>query len=110
MPKPTGYVFMLMKALKKLKVHFRPEAYDGYKHVDLSIPSSKINIEIDGNQHLTDATQIVSDLARSGHSGKDDYATMHIPNTEIKRNVGGIASAIAEASAIREEQFQNKSK
>ena len=60
MPKPTKYTFMLMRALKKLKVHFRPESFDGYKHVDIVIPSSKIDIEVDGRQHINDAKQIIA--------------------------------------------------
>ena len=36
--KPIKYAFMLMKALKKLRVHFKSESFDGYKHVDIVIP------------------------------------------------------------------------
>jgi very-short-patch-repair endonuclease len=106
MPKPTKYAFMLMKALKKLKVHFRPESFDGYKHVDIVIPSSKIDIEVDGRQHISDAKQIMSDLNRSHNSSVNGYDTIHVTNHDIYENVGGVASAIAEASAIREDNLK----
>jgi very-short-patch-repair endonuclease len=103
MQKPTGYAFRLMNALKKLGVHFKSESSDGYKHIDIVIPSSKIDIEVDGRQHINDAKQIVSDLNRSHHSSVNGFDTIHITNHDIYENVGGVASAIAEASAIREE-------
>lgn len=106
MSKPTKYAFMLMSALKKLKVHFRPESFDGYKHVDIVIPSSKIDIEVDGRQHTTDAKQIMSDLDRSHNSSTEGFDTIHVTNHDIYENVGGVASAIAEASAIREEKIK----
>lgn len=105
MSKPTKYAFMLMSALKKLKVHFKPESFDGYKHIDIVIPDSKIDIEIDGRQHITDAKQIMSDLDRSHYSSAEGFDTIHVTNHDIYENVGGIASAIAEASAIREEKI-----
>lgn len=105
-PKPTKYAFLLMSALKKLKVHFRSESFDGYKHVDIVIPSSKIDIEVDGRQHSTDAKQIISDLTRSHNSSVEGFDTIHVTNHDIYENVGGVASAIAEASAIREDNLK----
>lgn len=91
-----------MKALKKLGVKFRPEKFDGYKHVDIVIPASQIDIEIDGRQHVTSAKQILSDLKRSHEAHLHGYDTVHITNHDVYENVGGVASAIAEVSAIRE--------
>lgn len=106
MAKPTKYEFMLMKALKKLGVRFLPQWFDGHKHVDIQIPSSKIDIEVDGRQHVTDANQILSDLERSHYAHEKGYDTVHVTNHDIYENVGGVASAVAEASAIREEKMK----
>ncbi len=105
MSKPTKYALKLMNALEKLKVHFKSESFDGYKHVDIVIPSSKIDVEVDGRQHTSDAKQIMSDLERSHNSSLNGYDTIHVTNHDIYENVGGVASAIAEASAIREEKM-----
>ncbi len=102
--RPTKYASLLRKTLRKLGIRVLTEVNDGYKSIDLSIPSAKLNIEVDGNQHLTDASQIVRDLKRSHYSDKEGYDTIHVPNTELKENLGGIASAIAEASKLREEE------
>lgn len=104
--KQTKFAYLLRKALQKLGIRVLSEIDDKHKHIDLSIPSAKMDIEIDGTQHLTDAYQIVSDLRRSHFSDLDGYDTMHIPNSEIKENLGGIASAVAEASKIREDQMK----
>jgi very-short-patch-repair endonuclease len=107
MLKPSGYTFKLMKALKKLKVRFIPEFSDGYKHVDIRIPSAKLDIEVDGIQHLINPEQIMTDFKRADYSKKDGFDTMHIHNLDLKEETGNIASAIAEVSAIREEQLKS---
>ncbi len=88
--------------LQKLGVRVLTEVDDGHKRIDLTIPSAKLNIEVDGDQHLTDATQIAQDLKRSHYSSNNGYDTIHVPNSEIFKNPGGVASAIAEASKLRE--------
>jgi very-short-patch-repair endonuclease len=108
MPKPSKYSFMLMRALKKLGVHFRSESFDGHKHVDIVIPASKIDIEVDGRQHVTSSSQVLSDLERSSASAREGFDTVHITNHDVYENVGGVASAIAEASATREENLKVK--
>lgn len=96
--KPSGTAFLLMKKLKLLKVKFIPEFFDGKKRVDVFIPKSKIAIEIDGDQHVTSAKQILSDFKREEESFKKGISILHISNKEIIKNPGGVASAIAEAS------------
>ncbi len=100
--KPTKEALMLKEALEKLGIRVLVEVDDGHKHIDLCIPSAKINIEVDGDRHLTDAYQILADLKRSYYSNKNGYDTIHISNDSLNSNLGGIASAIAEASKIRE--------
>ncbi len=101
--RPTRYSQELRNALERLGIRVLTEVCDKHKCVDLAIPSARIDIEVDGEHHLTDAYQILKDLSRAHFSEKLGYATIHIPNHELKRNLGGIASAIAEASKLREE-------
>jgi very-short-patch-repair endonuclease len=98
----------LKEALEKLGIRVLVEVNDGHKHIDLAIPSARINIEVDGNKHLIDAHQILSDLKRSHYSDDLGYDTIHISNEAIHSSLGGIASALAEATKIREEQLENK--
>lgn len=103
MSKSTYYAKNLKWLLQKLGLRVEEEVSDGYKHVDLSIPSGKLYIEVDGVQHLTDSQQIITDYKRSYYSREDGYETIHVHNADLKQSAGGIASALAEVSAIREE-------
>ena len=78
---------------------------DGYKTIDLAIPSAKINIEVDGKQHVTDPHQIISDLSRGHYSDILGYETIHIPNIYIHQDLDKIAAGLAEAAIIREKQI-----
>jgi very-short-patch-repair endonuclease len=108
--KPTMHASKLKEALERLGIRVIVEVCDKHKCVDLAIPSAHINIEVDGTQHLTDAYQILKDMSRSHFSDKLGYATIHIPNKEIDENLGGVASALAEASKIREDLIGVKRK
>jgi very-short-patch-repair endonuclease len=104
--KPTRLASELKEALEKLGIRVLAEVNDGYKTIDLTIPSARINIEVDGNQHLTNPYQILSDLKRDHYSDDMGYDTIHITNESIRSNLGGIVSALAEASKIREESLE----
>lgn len=105
-PIPTDEANALKKALEKLGVKVLKELHDGYKHIDLAIPKAKINIEVDGIQHLTNPEQIVADLSRGYYSHKNGFSTMHIPNEMIHNHLKEISEALAEASKIREQKMQ----
>jgi len=102
---PTREAVGLKEALESRGARVYLELDDGHKHVDLAIPRAKLNIEIDGIQHLTDPHQILSDLGRGYYSHKNGYNTMHIPNEMIHKHLQEIAEALAEASKIREKQI-----
>jgi very-short-patch-repair endonuclease len=102
---PTAEVTALKKALQDRGVKVYVELNDGFKHVDLAIPKARVNVEVDGIQHLTNPKQIVADLARGYYSHKSGYDTMHIPNEMIRTHLDEIADALAEASAIREHKI-----
>lgn len=54
--------------------------FDGYKSPDICIEKSKLIIEVDGKQHQTDPSQIVSDILRMSHAHRDSYLTIRVPN------------------------------
>ncbi len=61
------------------------ERFDGYKHVDLSIPSARVDIEVDGRQHTLTADQALRDLKRTHYSYKNEgYFTLRIPNVLLR--------------------------
>jgi very-short-patch-repair endonuclease len=107
---PTQEAKDLKEALEKLGVRVLIELDDGHKHIDLALPDSHINIEVDGDQHSTDAHQILSDLSRSHFSDDAGYQTIHISNHAIRKNLGGVASALAEAAKTVEERFKTSKK
>lgn len=102
---PTKEASDLKNALEEKGVRVLVELHDGFKHIYLAIPKAKINIEVDGIQHLTNPEQIVSDLSRGYYSHKSGFDTMHIPNEMIRLHLNEISSALAEASKIREQKI-----
>lgn len=102
---PTAEAQALKKALEDRGVKVYVELDDGFKHVDLALPQARVNVEVDGIQHLTNPKQIVADLARGYYSHKNGYDTMHIPNEMLKGHLDEIADALAEASNVRERKI-----
>ncbi len=83
-PKSTPQAEKLYEELKKIGVNTQKEKYDGYKHIDLAIPSAKINIEVDGCQHNLNKLQALADLKRTYYSFRKGYTTLRIPNSLVK--------------------------
>jgi len=105
MGQPTKYAKMLYDALKKRGIKSELEVWDGHKHIDLSIDWADLDVEIDGIQHFTDPNQIHSDLERSYWSQeRDDFDTIHIPNTLLSSHLNQIADAIAKVARERYEE------
>lgn len=97
----TPETLALKEALEERGIHVRVEPFDGFKHIDIGIPKAKLNVEVDGIQHLTNPSQIVADLDRGYFSNKKyGFATMHIPNEMIRSH-----EALAKASKIRERRL-----
>ncbi len=102
---PTPEAKSLKEALETRGVKVLTELHDGHKHIDLALPRAKINVEVDGIQHLTDPKQILADLGRGYYSHKNGYDTMHIQNEVVRKHLPEIADALAEASKIRERKI-----
>jgi very-short-patch-repair endonuclease len=81
--------------------------FDGHKHVDLMLPEGRIDVEVDGMQHLTNPKQIVADLDRGHFTHKQrGYDTIHIPNQFLYAHLDEIAHGLAEAVRLRRERVQ----
>ena len=106
--RPTPEAKALSRALQEYGLRVLVEVGDGYKHVDLALPDARINIEVDGTQHLANPDQILRDLARSHYSDLLGYDTLHVPNQAIRENLDNIARAIAEAAIIRIESRKSQ--
>lgn len=77
---PTKHENKLAEALRKRNISVHQQYWDGHKHIDIYIETAKLNIEIDGLQHLTNPKQILSDFKREYWADKNGYYTLHIPN------------------------------
>jgi hypothetical protein len=96
MPQPTPQAVNLYNALMGRKIHCILEAWDEHKHIDISIPWAKIDIEVDGLQHYTNPEQIKADFERSWYSTMDDdFDTFHVPNMIIDQHLDQVADALA---------------
>ena len=103
---PTKEALALKEALETHGVRVYKELHDGHKTIDLAIPKAKLNVEVDGIQHLINPDQIVADLSRGYYSHKNGYDTLHIPNEMIRLHLKEISGALAEASKIRERRIR----
>jgi very-short-patch-repair endonuclease len=79
----TQETIRLYFALKHRGVPAEMEKYDGYKHIDIAISRSKVNIEVDGLHHNFNSKQALSDLKRTYHSFLKGYLTLRIPNSLV---------------------------
>ena len=99
--KSTPQAKKLFSALKKRGIKCKLEAYDGYKHVDISIGWAKLNVEIDGRHHLLSHKQLYSDIQRDSYSQEDGIHTIRIPNETIDKDVNKLANTIAKVARKR---------
>ena len=54
------------------------------KHVDISVPSARVNIEIDGLHHQTNPKQALADIKRTYYSFKKGWYTIRVPNALVR--------------------------
>jgi len=102
--KVTPQALALYNALRKRKVRCKLEAYDGYKHVDIRIEDARIDIEVDGKQHILSHKQMYADMKRTEGSQEDEFYTMRYSNSDIDENVELIADNIAKVARKRKRE------
>jgi very-short-patch-repair endonuclease len=100
---------LLMESLQKRGIKVEKEYFTGHMHVDLYLPEAKINVEVDGLQHLTDPEQISRDFNREYHSERHGYHTLHIPNPLVREHLDQIVDAV-EKVVFKTKQDQIKSR
>lgn len=84
----------LRTALLAQGVQAELECWDGHKHVDICIPTSKIYIEVDGMHHFTNPDQMARDFIRDHYSDDDGFNTLHIPNSVVATDLDKVVKAI----------------
>lgn len=97
----SNHARILHSALLQHGIEAEIEKWDTHKHIDLSIESAGLYIEIDGDNHYTDSDTIMRDLKRDYFSNEDGYDTIHIPNSIIETKLNEVATAIAEVARQR---------
>lgn len=99
----------LKEALDIRGVKTELEKFDGHKHIDIAVTESRMNIEVDGNQHFTNPRQIESDFYRSKFSYAKGFNTIHIPNRLIKNNklLNRMADALAKVAYKLKFKYNN---
>ncbi len=96
MPKiiSTTQTLKLAEELNKRGIKTELEYWDGHKHIDIYLPDVPLNIEINGLQHYTNPTQIISDFNRVYYSDQSKCHTFSITNQLIETRLKEIADAI----------------
>jgi hypothetical protein len=92
----TDEAIDLYFALKERGVPAQLEKCDGFKTIDIAVPSAKVNIEVDGGHHIYSAKQAMGDLKRTLFSFKKGYSTLRIPNALAKHDLDQAADLITE--------------
>jgi len=96
----------LYQTLIKMGVQAKLEKWDRHKHIDIAIPSARINLEVDGMHHSFKPKQALADLKRTYYSFKKGYVTLRIPNKLITENLYETAKYIKEMINSSLEQLE----
>lgn len=83
------------------------ELWDRHKHIDIAIPSCKVNIEVDGKQHQNEK-QALADLKRTYYSFKKGYFTLRIPNELVRKNLYDTAGYVMQFLKKDESQLKKE--
>ena len=90
----TAEARILYLSLKKRGVPAELEKFDGYKTIDIAVVDAKVNIEVDGHQHVSNPKQALLDLKRTFFSLQKGFLTLRIPNALIRENLEETADYI----------------
>ena len=90
----TGEATRLYLSLKKRGVPAELEKFDGHKTIDIAVVDARVNIEVDGHQHISNTKQALSDLKRTYFSFQQGYLTLRIPTALIREKLEETADYI----------------
>lgn len=99
--KGTPQAMKLCRALRYAGYQAYMELFDGHKHIDIAIPDVKLNIEVDGLQHVFNRRQRLSDLKRTGYSFSKGYDTHRVRNSLIDNDFDATVKRILGVLAKR---------
>jgi very-short-patch-repair endonuclease len=86
-----------LRELKQIDLHFRRQVpFEPYV-VDFCCHSAKLIVELDGDQHGTDAA-IAYDAHRTAYLNTRGYAVLRFANWEVMRDLHRVVDAIVHAS------------
>lgn len=77
---PTQEARALATALEARGWKIELEKFDGYKTIDIVVPSAQVYIEVDGFTHTVNKRAAYGDLQRLYFDLKKGILTIHIPN------------------------------
>jgi len=100
----TDHAIELYFALKIRDVPAVLEKSDGFKSIDIAVPSAKVNIEVDGKHHNTNGKQALSDLQRTLHSFRKGYSTLRIPNSLAEYDLDQTADLIKQFLSVNKKR------
>ena len=92
----TKDTISLYFSLRERGVPAELEKFDGFKTIDIAVVGARVNIEVDGAQHLNNAEQAFADLQRTFYSFKKGFLTLHIPDVLVKQNLNQTADYVTE--------------
>ncbi|GHT66930.1 hypothetical protein FACS189452_03710 [Bacteroidia bacterium] len=95
----TMYQVLVHLALEQRKIHNRmneqiPYGDGKHKTIDIVIPQVSIYMEINGQQHANEATQVRSDLWRTYFAHKENKAVLNIYNFALAERFRFIIDAL----------------
>lgn len=102
---PESKLFFL--SLRVRGINATLEKDDGFKHIDIAITQegSRLNIEIDGSHHYTDAAQSYADFQRTHHSLLKGFVTLRLPNILVRERQNEVADFITELLEHRRKEY-----
>ena len=83
---------------------------DGHKHIDIRLIEAKIDIEVDGDENVTEPTRSESDVKRRYWSYREGFVTIHIPNHIVNQKLDKVADAIFQVAMTRKGLLNQQNK
>jgi very-short-patch-repair endonuclease len=80
--KEAGELGYLLKKYYGWDIEF--EKFDNHKHIDIAVDKAKTYIEVDGQQHMRNKNQALTDLKRDFFSFKGQFITIRITNNLVR--------------------------
>jgi very-short-patch-repair endonuclease len=94
MPPMEASMWIALRALKPLGLHFRRQVPLGRYFADFACHHPKLVIEVDGETHI-DADY---DAARDAFIVAEGYQVLRVTNDEVRRNLAGVIASVLHAT------------